>query len=121
MLTYTIPRLESYSGMCMKLFQRVPENQWMSLEEYMDFVDETGITPLVGVNYNNHYHPDWMSEEESVAKAKRQAEYVVNTRGYKGAFFYIGNEDNVQHYPERWRKHALAIKQVDPTIKTIFN
>jgi len=55
----------------------------------MDFVDETGITPLVGVNYNNHYHPDWMSEEESVAKAKRQAEYVVNTRGYKGAFFTL--------------------------------
>ena len=85
----------------MKLFQRVPENQWMSLEEYMDFVDETGITPLVGVNYNNHYHPNWMSEEESVAKAIRQAEYVVNTRGYKGAFFYIGNEDRVFNYPER--------------------
>merc|ERR1719273_1069927 len=62
-----------------------------------------------------------MSEEKSIAKAKRQAEYVGKTRGYKGAFFFIGNEDEVQNYPDRWRKHALAIKEVDPTIKTIFN
>ena len=38
-----------------------------------------------------------------------------------GAFFYIGNEDGVKNYPDRWRKHAIAIKEVDPTIKTIFN
>ena len=101
--------------------QRAQETEWMSLKEYMDFVDETGMTPLVGVNYNNHEHLDWMSEDESIAKAKKQAEYVVNTRGYKGAFFYIGNEDSVKKYPDRWRKHAMAVKEVDPTIKTIFN
>ena len=43
--------------------------------------------------------------------------------GFKGALFYIGNEDNVgkPEHAQRWRKHALAIKKVDPTIKTIFN
>ena len=24
---------------------------WMSMEEYMDFVNKTGIKPLIGVNY----------------------------------------------------------------------
>ena len=63
--------------------QRANESEWMSLREYMDFVDATGMTPLVGVNYNNHGHLEWMSEKDSIAKAVRQAEYVVNTRGYK--------------------------------------
>ena len=48
--------------------QRLQESEWMSLAEYMDFCDETGITPLVGVNYNNHDHPTWMSEAETAAK-----------------------------------------------------
>ena len=55
----------------------------MSLREYMDFVDATGMTPLVGVNYNNHGHVEWTSEKESIERAVRQAEYVANTRGYK--------------------------------------
>ena len=51
----------------------------------------------------------------------RKRTIKVNFVNVVGAFFYIGNEDGVKNYPDRWRKHAIAIKEVDPTIKTIFN
>merc|ERR1712215_17628 len=98
---------------------KAPVENWMSMEEYLDFCDEAGMTPLIGVNYNCHGN-FWVSEEESMARAMRQVEYVVS-RGYTGAYFYIGNEDRSMQYPEVWRNHALVMKSVDPTIKILFN
>eukprot|EP00448_Togula_jolla_P017521 CAMPEP_0170575298 /NCGR_PEP_ID=MMETSP0224-20130122/3790_1 /TAXON_ID=285029 /ORGANISM="Togula jolla, Strain CCCM 725" /LENGTH=427 /DNA_ID=CAMNT_0010898075 /DNA_START=153 /DNA_END=1436 /DNA_ORIENTATION=+ len=97
-----------------------PAANWMSLEEYLDLCKATGARPLVGVNYNCDGNPDWVSQSESVAAAVRQVEFVVS-HGFRGAWYYVGNEDNVGHYWDRWRAHVTAMKRVDPTMRVFFN
>mmetsp|Transcript_22243 Transcript_22243/g.63118 ORF Transcript_22243/g.63118 Transcript_22243/m.63118 type:complete len:576 (+) Transcript_22243:67-1794(+) len=96
-----------------------PEDQWMSLSEYLDLCKEVGMRPLVGVNYNCHQHL-WVNESESIARALRQVRFVLD-RGFPGAFYYIGNEDLAMKYAERIKNHALAMKKVDPTMKVFWN
>ena len=76
--------------------EREDVREWISIEEYMDFVDATGIKPLVGVNYKCH-GKFWLSEKDSLKKAEKQAKYVAIERGHTGAFYYIGNEDNIKN------------------------
>jgi len=97
-----------------------PEEDWMSLQEYLSFCHAAGITkPLIGVNYNCGGE-FWLSQSESIEKAKRQVQYVVS-KGFRGAFYYIGNEDEAYKYPAEIKAHALAMKEIDPTIKTMYN
>eukprot|EP00947_MAST-08B_sp_MAST-8B-sp1_P001296 g1296.t1 len=100
---------------------RAPADQWMSLSEYLDFCTAAGMTPLVGVNYNCHQHAWCPPTNASVARAVRQARYVVEERGFAGAMWYIGNEDQAPSHAGRWAAHAGALKAVDPTMKIFFN
>ncbi len=101
-----------------------PEENWMSLDEYLHFCKVSGATPLVGVNYN-HYYPD--SVDYSAASAARLVKYVKD-KGFPGAFYYIGNEMDRHVYLKGignsarvFRQHSLAMKKVDPAIKVLYN
>ncbi len=98
-------------------------NDWMSLDEYLDFCDTSGIKPLVGVNYRSGYLYDRV--QDSIDRASNCVQHVVD-RGYPGAFYYIGNEDmfevgGVSSAANLFVQHAQAMKAVDPTIKIFWN
>eukprot|EP00041_Stephanoeca_diplocostata_P035070 m.1224826 g.1224826 ORF g.1224826 m.1224826 type:complete len:595 (+) comp24627_c0_seq9:70-1854(+) len=97
-----------------------PEN-WMNMSEYLDLCSAIQMRPLIGVNYNCHAKY-FVSQNDSIARAVRQVEYVV-ARGFRGAFYYIGNEDgaSIPAHTEQIANHARAMKQVDPTIKIFWN
>jgi hypothetical protein len=100
-----------------------PDSAWMSMDEYLDFCDQSGITPLVGVNYRSGYVYNRM--QDSIDRAARCVQYVVD-RGYPGAFYYIGNEDmfqvgGVYGSATNFIAHAAAMKAVDPAIRIFWN
>jgi hypothetical protein len=99
--------------------QQAPEDEWMSLQEYLDLCHATGMTPLIGVNYNCHNRCN-VPANESIARAVRQVQFVVEA-GFTGAFWYIGNEDGAPQHAALIAEHARAMKQVDPTLKAIWN
>jgi len=103
--------------------QNRSDEEWMSLDEYLDFVKKTGITPLLGVNAISGKLYD--REKESIQRAADMVAYVKK-RGFGGAFWYIGNEDcykygGVTEYAKVFKKHAIAMKKVDPKIKIFWN
>eukprot|EP01048_Picozoa_sp_COSAG05_P021490 COSAG05_NODE_3970_length_1744_cov_4.354407_1_plen_495_part_10 len=101
--------------------QQAPEQDWMSLKEYLDMCRVVKMVPLIGVNYNcGNYKKCQESPEESIARAVRQVQFVVNA-GFKGAFWYIGNEDQAPGHAALIASHARAMKHVDPTLKAIWN
>ena len=100
-----------------------PASDWMSLDEYLTYVTQSGIRPLFGVNslsgtlYNR--------EADGIARAVRMVEYV-KTKGYGGALWYIGNEEEGMHssaggYAAVFKRYATAMKAVDPNIKICWN
>ena len=100
----------------------VPSSQWMSLDKYFAFCRASGIKrPLIGVNYNckGKY---WVNETASLDSAGRLVRAVLSA-GFRGAFYYIGNEDGaiMPRNLALIRAHALAIKRIDPLAKTFFN
>ena len=99
-----------------------PEN-WMSLDEYLDFVTQSGITPMFGVNSLSGVVHN--RTEEGINRAVRMVEYVKN-RGFGGALWYIGNEEAAEHggivgYAQIFRRYAAAMKAVDPEILIFWN
>jgi hypothetical protein len=101
--------------------QQAPPENWMSLKEYLDICRTAELRPLIGVNYNCHnYQKCNVPRNESIARAVRQVEYVVQA-GFSGAFWYIGNEDGAPQHAELIVAHARAMKQVDPTLKAFWN
>ena len=99
------------------------ESEWMSLDEYLDFVETSGIMPMFGVNslsgtlYNR--------EADGIARAVRMVQYVKD-RGYGGALWYIGNEEAYQHgsmagYARVLARYGEAMKAVDPDIAIFWN
>ena len=106
------------------LSQNRPSEEWMSLDEYLDFVKKSGITPLFGVNSLSGYQNK--KTEQSVQRAVDMVKYV-KAKGYGGAFWYIGNEEASQYdggvagYAKVFRQHAEAMKKADPNIKIFWN
>ena len=103
-----------------------PPADWMSMSEYLAMCHELGSKPLVGVNYmcgSKHSRCN-LTANETIALAVRQVEFVV-AHGFPGAFYYIGNEECQQDcsgaHAELIARHAVAMKEVDPTIKTMFS
>ena len=100
-----------------------PESEWMSLDEYLDFVKAAGMTPLIGVNsYLGAVHG---GESEMIEKAVRLVRHVKE-RGFGGGFYYIGNEEGHKHgghagYARSFRKYAERMKAEDPNIKIFWN
>ncbi|MDQ8183788.1 sulfatase-like hydrolase/transferase [Pelagicoccus sp. SDUM812005] len=100
-----------------------PESEWMSVDEYLDFVEATGMTPLIGVNsYIGAVHG---KELEMIEKAVRLVRHVKE-RGFGGGFWYIGNEEMHKHggpaeHARAFRKYATRMKAEDPNIKVFWN
>ncbi len=97
-----------------------PEN-WQSLDEYIDLVKKSGITPMFGVNITSGHK--YNRVQESVDRAVRMVEYV-KAQGLGGAFWYLGNEGENGGRDNEARlfvRHAEAMKAVDPDIQCIFN
>ena len=100
-----------------------PKEDWMSLKEYLKLCSDAGLRPLIGVNYNCHnYQKCNVPLNESIARAVRQVEFVTQ-QGFRGAFWYIGNEDSASKPANTQRivEHVKAMKAVDPTLKALWN
>lgn len=102
---------------------RAPPSEWMSLDEYLHFVDVSGVTPLIGVNMLSGVRNGRI--EDSVVRAREQVSYVVS-KGHAGAFYYLGNEDighmgGIEEAARIFVKHAQAIKLADPSAKLFWN
>ena len=101
-----------------------PPEDWMSLDEYLDFVKRSGITPLLGVNSLSGYVHN--KTDESVRRAAEMVEYV-RKKGFGGAFWYIGNEEENDYkgrlsgYAAHFHRHAEAMKMIDPAIRIFWN
>ena len=101
-----------------------PPKKWMSLDEYLHFVKKSGITPLFGVNSLSGYVHKRI--DESVKRAAEMVAYVKK-RGFGGAFWYIGNEeewhnkDKIPGHAKMFMQHARAMKKKDPKIKIFWN
>ncbi len=97
-----------------------PEN-WQSLDEYIDLVKKSGITPMFGVNITSGHK--YNRVQESVDRAVRMVQYVKD-QGLGGAFWYLGNEGENGGRDNEARlfvRHAEAMKAIDPGIKCMFN
>ena len=79
--------------------------------------------PLIGVNYNCHnFQKCNVPLNESIARAVRQVQFAMQ-RGFRGAFWYVGNEDQAAKLENTLRiaHHVRAMKAVDPTLKAFWN
>jgi len=104
-------------------FTQVDPSQWMSMDEYLHFVDVSGITPLIGINLLSGVRNNRV--DDSIKRAVEEVKYVVS-KGHKGAFYYLGNEDmgkmgGIEGGAKIFLAHAKAIKQVDPSAKLFWN
>ncbi len=104
-------------------YSQAPESNWMSLDEYLEFAEVSGIAPLLGVNYTSGILYD--RESESIERAADMVRYV-KSKGFSGAFYYIGNEDmhaagGLKAAAEAFVDHAKAMKAVDANIKIFWN
>ncbi len=99
---------------------QVPASEWMSIDEYMQFVQTTGMEPMMGININSGHRYNRVAD--SVQRAKDQVQYCID-KGYNVKWWYIGNEEGygVSTYISYINQHVNAMKQVDPNIKTIIN
>ena len=103
--------------------QGAPPEEWMNLDEYLNFVEVSGVAPLIGINLLSGVRNDRV--EDSVARARDQVKYVVS-KGHKGAFYYLGNEDmgllgGIEEAARMFVRHAEAIKRIDPAAKLLWN
>ena len=99
-------------------------NGWMSLNEYLHFVDVSGIKPLIGINHLSGTL--YNRTQDSIDRAAACVQYVKDY-GYPGAYYYIGNEDmsaaggSLEGAANLFVQHAQAMKAVDPNIKIFWN
>ena len=103
--------------------KKADPKDWMSMDEYLHFVDVSGVTPLIGVNLLSGVRTNRV--EESIKRAVEEVKYVVS-KGHKGAFYYLGNEDmkemgGVEEAAKIFLRHAREIKGVDPTARLLWN
>jgi len=103
--------------------QNPPPSEWMSLDEFLEFAQSSGLTPQFGVNAATGSLYDM--EAEGIAKAVRMVSYVKE-RGFGGGLWYIGNEEAHYHggtigYAQVFRRYAEAMKAVDPHIRIFWN
>jgi hypothetical protein len=103
--------------------QRALPSEWMSLDEYLEFVRISGIKPLIGVNVLGGVK--FNRKADGLARAAAQVRYLVD-RGQKGVFYYLGNEDigdlgGLDVAAKNFVDHAKVIKKEDPSAKLIWN
>lgn len=100
---------------------QVKPEKWFGLDEYLEIVKKTGITPLLGVNITSGYQFNRI--DESIERAVKMVKHVKDA-GFGGAFWYLGNEGKnggLENEAKLFVQHAKAMKSVDPDIKCMFN
>ncbi len=100
-----------------------PASQWMGLDEYISFVNKSGISGMFGVNSLSGHK--FNRQKDSIDRAVRMVKYVL-AKGQGGAIWYIGNEEEFQHgsvaeYAQTFKAHAQAMKAADPNILIFWN
>ena len=100
---------------------------WMSVDEYLDVCAGLGITPLLGVNIESGLV--YNREQDGIDEAVALAAYA-KTRGFEGAYYYLGNEpyvqdkNGVQFSAEEYANHVVAygsaIRAEDPGARLII-
>eukprot|EP00730_Choanoeca_flexa_P014595 TRINITY_DN6437_c0_g1_i2.p2 TRINITY_DN6437_c0_g1~~TRINITY_DN6437_c0_g1_i2.p2 ORF type:complete len:267 (+),score=22.45 TRINITY_DN6437_c0_g1_i2:1003-1803(+) len=103
---------------------QAPASEWMSLDTYLELAKDAGFLPMVGVNYASVKVFN-VPLNESLTAARHQVQTVLN-HGYRGAWFYIGNEDTyeaggLEESARLVKQHANAMREVDPNITIFFN
>ena len=103
--------------------ETAPDSHWMSLDEFLDFARRAGIKPILGVNLLSGKR--FGREKDSIERAARMVEYVRD-EGFSGADWYLGNEEihlhgGIESYAKTFRRHAAAMKDVDPAIGVFWN
>ena len=93
----------------------------MDFDEYMAFCKKLDIKPLVVVNAISFKYKDGPTLDWLVKSAQNWVRYA-NSKGYKVAYWQIGNE--VDHHPDiitkrefidAYKQIAKGMKEVDPT------
>lgn len=100
-----------------------PASDWMSLDEFFEFVDASGVVPTFGANLLTGVEND--CQQAGIDRAVRMVEYV-KSKGYAGADWYLGNEEQHRHggaqqYARNFAEYARAMKKADPNIKVFWN
>ncbi|MCK4921757.1 MAG: T9SS type A sorting domain-containing protein [Bacteroidales bacterium] len=106
----------------------IDPDYWMSVDEYLSLCTEMGTIPLLGVNIESGLV--YNREQDGIDEAVSLVEHTKDL-GFEGAYYYLGNEpyvlDNNEvdlsatEYANRFLSYAIAIKNADPTAKTILN
>lgn len=100
---------------------------WMSFDEYMAIVEETGATPLVGINIASGHK--FNRVQEAVAEAQAFVRYA-REKGYCVKHWFLDNEVYLpQSYvtltPEEYagyiNLYSEAMREIDPEIKIVIN
>lgn len=102
---------------------KVDPARWMSLDEYLRFARIAEIRPLIGINLLSGAR--FGRIDDSVKRAGEQVRYVMS-KGFRGAFYYLGNEDmhemgGLEAAADIFRRHAMEIKRIDPSAKLFWN
>jgi hypothetical protein len=110
--------------------------EFMDLDEYLAFVDQTGVDIMLGVNMSSG--KEWDREAEGLDEATRLMEYC-HARGYDVKYIYFDNENyhtgnnynrdddgdggvwTAANYGEAFAAYAAAVKTVYPDAKLIAN
>ena len=103
--------------------QQVPSSQWMSLDEYLLFVKNTGITPMFGINALSGLKYNRL--DDGIQRACDMLHYIMD-KGHNGTLWYFGNEEihlhgGIAKYAKHFAKYTQAMKAIDPTIKVFWN
>ena len=102
-------------------------SQFMDLDEYLSTVKQMGIEPLIGVNMGSGKKYDRV--EDGIDEAKALVQYCID-QGVRVKYYYLGNEPyhdtanytfTAEEYAEQVNLYADAMREIDPTIKTIIN
>ena len=88
--------------------KNAPASDWMSLDEFLAWVDRTGIEPIFGVNSLEGRVHD--REAATIDRAVRMVRYVKE-RGHGG----------IAGYAQTFRRYAEAMKAADPDIQIFWN
>jgi alpha-L-arabinofuranosidase len=98
----------------------------MDFDEYMELCQKANIEPLVVVNILSDKINPQLTYDQLKKSAVEWVKYA-KSKSYRVAYWQIGNEVDhkskrkfftAESYAERFRDITLAMKTVDPTIKT---
>ena len=108
--------------------QKKPDSEFMCLDEYIDLIKKTGITPLVGINMSSGRR--WNRTEDGIREAVDLMKYC-KAKGMHVKYWYLDNEPyqhdsnggskTIDEYAALINQYVPRLKEIDPDIKIIVN